>query len=103
MTHHTSMLRVGGQWRNLLVIESDQEETFTTNDVQVALDSSEGPVTITYYTDGLYKSLTENLKHYYWFLYNAAKVSVNGDNEEVLSLKNELNEYTTAMQEAIEE
>ena len=92
MIHHNSMLKIGGQWRYLLVIESDEPMTFDSNEVEI---------TITYYTEGLYKEIRELGRDYYWFLYSASKVSVNGDNAEVADLKAEMNSYYNAMQEVI--
>lgn len=103
MIHHNSMLKIGGQWRHLLVIESDEPMTFDSNEVNVTIDSNEGPITITYYTEGLYKEIRELGRYYYWFLYSASKVSVNGDNAEVADLKAEMNSYYNAMQEVIDE
>jgi hypothetical protein len=103
MMHRTATTKVEGLWRNLLVIESDAPITFESSEIQVMMDSSEGPITITYYSEGLYKEIYENDTHYYWFLYNSSKLTVDGDNEEVYNLKRELDEYTNALKEVIEE
>lgn len=79
MIFSTSMLKVNGVWRYLLIVESATENEFLWNDIVNNFTDEDGnEIEIIYYTEGLYKHIEENGKHYYWFLYNGMRMTING-------------------------
>ena len=63
MRQHESKININGEWRTLLIVEAETEQTFGTS-----LTFAEDNITIIYRVDVPIEHFVETDKHIYWFI-----------------------------------
>ena len=72
MNYSTPMVKIGGKWKQMLIVSDTQPLTFESS---IITQEGDG-VTVVYYTEGLYKEIEENGVYYYWFILSSMEVRV---------------------------
>ena len=95
--HQSSMTKLGGLWRNLLIVRSEQpiewypppedpENPSPLEPIEITFPIDDD-VSVIYYTEGLYADLMDGDAHCYHFIYNQSRTMVGGESAELVSLR----------------
>ena len=69
MGHYESRININGEWRTLLVVESETACEFADS-----ITFERGTVIETYLVNGVYRDIITDGKHIYWFLPTAKNI-----------------------------
>ena len=88
MKYNRSMLKLAGVWRYLLVVESDTPQDYTgVTEVTDVQQTESGSIETHYLTEGLYRTIEQDGRYFYWFLYNSSYVTLSGESAELAELR----------------